>query len=71
MFKYEKRAWERLYHFLEVISEEIVSMALYWRAEGENIDISSDPTWPILKLRLNMQNTSYIIANLRKTVFYR
>ena len=52
MFKYEKRAWERLYHFLEVISEDLVSMALYWRAEGENIDISSDPTWPTLKLRL-------------------
>lgn len=65
MFKYEKRAWERLYHFLEVISEELVAMALYWRAEGENIDISSDPTWPTLKLR--MKYAEYFLYNCELT----
>ena len=49
----EHQAWERYYRFLEIISEDLVAMALYWRIEDESIDVSGDPTWPELRMRLH------------------
>ena len=46
------KAWENLYHFLEVISEELVKMGLYWRLEDGNVDTLEDPKWPNLKWQM-------------------
>lgn len=45
-------AWENLYHFLEVISGDLVSMGLCWRLEDVNVDSYKDPRWPNLKWQI-------------------
>lgn len=59
------RAWENLYHFLEVISEEIVKMGLYWRLEDGHTDTLKDPKWANLKWQL--MYPEYFLYNCKLT----
>ena len=59
------RAWENLYHLLEVISEELVKMGLYWRLEDSRIDTLADPKWP--KLNWQMKYADHFLYNCKLT----
>lgn len=60
------RKWRRLRKLLEVLSEDILEMGLFWRTNS--VDFEMDPIWPTLKMREEFVESIYFHCDMSESV---